>query len=81
MHENEVRAAVRRVFDEVFENESFEFSDRLDRESLKAWDSLGHIRLIGALEETFGQRFTIDEIESFTSVARIVAGLTAREQA
>ncbi len=79
MQEDEVRAAVRRIFDEVFDNERFEFSDRLDRDALKAWDSLGHIRLIGALEESFGQRFTIEEIESFTNVGRIVGRLSDRD--
>jgi len=77
MKEDEVRAGVRRVFAEVFEGESFNFSDGLDRDTLKAWDSLGHIRLIAALEESFGERFTIAEIEGLTSVGNIVERLCA----
>lgn len=76
MSQDEVREAVQRIFAEVFENETFEFSDRLDRDTLKGWDSLGHIRLIGALEESFGERFTIAEIESFTNVGAIVNRLS-----
>lgn len=77
MNEDRIRTGVRRIFAEVFENESFDFSDRLDRDTLKAWDSLGHIRLIGALEESFGEHFTIEEIERLTSVERIIARLSS----
>jgi acyl carrier protein len=77
MNRDEVRAAVQRVFAEVFaDDEDFEFSEHLDRDSFKAWDSLGHVRLIGALEEAFGERFTIPEIESFTSAGRIIERLS-----
>ncbi|MBS0366447.1 MAG: acyl carrier protein [Proteobacteria bacterium] len=77
MNDHAVRATVARVFAEVFEGEDFAFSDQLSRETLKAWDSLGHIRLIGALEEAFDTRFTIEEIERFTGVTPILVRLSA----
>jgi acyl carrier protein len=66
------------VFREVFEDEEFEFSDALGRENLKVWDSLGHIRLVAALEETFAVAFTIEEIETFTSVGKIAECVSAK---
>jgi acyl carrier protein len=77
MTPDETRATLQRVFGEVFEGEPFEFSDALGRETLQAWDSLGHIRLIAATEEAFNVRFTIEEIESLTSVGRMIARLSA----
>ena len=78
MNRDEFRAKLQQVFREVFEDEEFEFSDELDRESLKVWDSLGHIRLVAALEETFGVSFTIEEIETFTSVGKIAECAAAK---
>jgi acyl carrier protein len=79
MNENDVRSTLRKVFNEVFEDEQFEFSDALGRETLKAWDSLGHIRLVAAVEEAFGATFSIEEIESFTTAGRIVETVTNKQ--
>lgn len=51
---------------------------QLVRENVEAWDSLGHIRLVTALEETFGTTFTIEEIEGMVSVPRILDVVTSR---
>ena len=79
MNENDVRATLKKVFEEVFEDEPFEFSDSLGRETLKAWDSLGHIRLVAAVEEAFGTTFSIEEIECFTSAGKIVESVTQKQ--
>jgi acyl carrier protein len=77
MNREDTRVALQRVFEDVFADNPFEFADSLSRETLEAWDSLGHIRLIAATEEAFDVRFTIDEIEKLTSVARILERLDA----
>lgn len=78
MTTDEIRSTLRSVFSDVFENDGFEFSDALARDQVEGWDSLGHIRLIAATEEAFDLRFTIEEIESFTSVGRMVERIAAR---
>ena len=78
MNENDARATLRKVFHEVFEDEPFEFSDGLGRETLKAWDSLGHIRLVAAVEEAFNTTFSIEEIEGFTTAGKIVETVTQK---
>lgn len=77
MNREDTRVGLQRVFEDVFADNPFEFSDTLSRETLEAWDSLGHIRLIAAAEEAFDVRFTIEEIEKLTSVARILERLEA----
>ena len=69
---DEARAALERVFLEVFDDDTLVIFDALAREDLEAWDSLGHIRLVCATEEAFGVSFTIEEIETMTSVSRIL---------
>lgn len=78
MTTDEVRSTLRSIFADVFENDHFEFSDALARDQVEGWDSLGHIRLIAATEEAFDLRFTIEEIEGFTSVGRMVERIAAR---
>jgi acyl carrier protein len=78
MTTDEIRSTLRSIFADVFENDRFAFSDALTRDHVEGWDSLGHIRLVAATEEAFGLRFTIEEIESFTSVGRVVERIVAR---
>jgi acyl carrier protein len=46
--------------------------------NLEAWDSLGHLNLMLALEQEFGRSFSIEEMGAMTSVARIVDVLEGR---
>lgn len=66
------------VFRDVFDDDSLEVSDSLIREDVPTWDSLGHIRLVSALEDAFGVTFTIEEIEEMTGVARILDRIVAK---
>jgi acyl carrier protein len=66
------------IFREAFEDDSIEFTLALTADDLEAWNSLGHIRLITALEEAFQVRFDLDEIESLNSVARILDSLKSK---
>ena len=75
---DDARAALARVFVEVFDDDTLVISDALVREDYKGWDSLGHIRLIAAIEEAFSISFTIEEIETLTSVSRILDGIAAK---
>ena len=72
MDKGEIRTTLERVFQDVFDNETFTFSDDLGREQLKSWDSLGHIRLISTAEEAFSVQFTLDEIAELTTAGLFV---------
>jgi acyl carrier protein len=41
----------------------------LSREHEDQWDSLGHLRLVTAIEERFGIRLSMEEIESSMTIA------------
>jgi acyl carrier protein len=74
----QTRSRLEAVFREVFDDDSLQLTDALDRESLRGWDSLGHIRLVSSVEEVFGVSFTLEEIESMVSVPKIVELLDSR---
>jgi acyl carrier protein len=50
----------------------------LELRSLPQWDSLNHVRLVFAIEDTFGARFTPREFRSMNSVKEICALLENR---
>lgn len=75
---NDPRPQLQAVFQEVFDDDMLQATDELNRETLESWDSLGHIRLISALEEALGLSFTLEEIEAMTSVPQVLAVLAAK---
>jgi acyl carrier protein len=69
---------VARVFAEVFACEPGALSMETVPEDVPTWDSLGHMSLVGALEDEFGIRFEVDEIMEMVSVGRIIEIIEAR---
>lgn len=67
-----------RVFQEVFDDDSLRITAAMTREDFPTWDSLGHIRLVSALEETFNLTLSIEDIEGMTSIARILEKVAAQ---
>ena len=47
-------------------------------DTIPAWDSLGHLQLIAALETSFGVKLNLREIQTMDTVCKIEAVLTAR---
>ena len=41
-------------------------------ENTESWDSLGHLRIIMAIEEKFNIKFKTDEISSLNSVDKLI---------
>lgn len=67
---------IREVMAEVLEIEPGEIGEELRRDGTPQWDSISHLRMVTALEEAFGIRFTMKEVgemERFTTVRRLVA--------
>lgn len=75
---HDIPSRLQDVFREVFDDDTLKLSDTLDREALEAWDSLGHIRLVSGIEETFGILLSIEEIENLTSVRQIIDLIAAK---
>ncbi len=55
------------VFLETFEIEENSLNDKLIYQSIPQWDSVGHMGLIAALEDTFDIMFDTDDIVEFNS--------------
>jgi acyl carrier protein len=78
MNSDQIRNKLGDIAREAFDDEGLDVTDTLTREDVESWDSLGHIRLIAAVEEAFQMNFTIDEIEGVTSIGQIVKVIAGR---
>ncbi len=75
---SDIRTRLEAILRDVFDDEQLSATDSLNQETLEGWDSLGHIRLIAAMEEGFGLTFTLEEIEAMSGVPQIVATISAK---
>lgn len=74
----DTRAKIQAIFRDVFDDELLQLSDGLSPDNLPAWDSLGHIRLISALEDDLSLTFSLEEIEAMTSGGKIVSMVASK---
>jgi len=58
-----------KVFQDAF-NISKEKSTKLKYQSIKGWDSVGHMQLMSALEEEFDIELDVDDIIDFSSYSK-----------
>lgn len=63
---------VMRIVAAVFQLNAASIGPATGSGSVEAWDSLGHLNLMLALEQEFGRPFSIDEMGAMTSVGKIV---------
>ena len=69
---------LRRIFREVFDDENLEVSNSLSPATLAALDSFAQVKLLIAVEEEFGVKFTLHEIASLNSVAALKKALSEK---
>jgi len=71
----EAERRIKQVMAEVLEVDPASIREGFQREEASSWDSMAHLRLVSALEETFGIRFTmreVGEMERFETIRRLV---------
>jgi acyl carrier protein len=63
------------IFREVFDEDTVVATPALTAGDVANWDSLSHVRLMVAIEERFGIRFTSAEISGFKNVGDMAASI------
>lgn len=69
---------LQQIFREAFEDDKLSLTDSTSPETLPAWDSLAHVKLIMGCEEEFGVKFSIEDTVESTSVAKLKVVLAAK---
>ena len=72
MSREEVFERLSEVFRDVFDDESIEVNENTTSADIEDWDSLEHISLMSAVEQEFGIRFSMGQIQSMKNVGEMV---------
>lgn len=78
MTREEIFARFSEVFSDTMDLDDPELSDSTTADDFYEWDSLSHVRLIVALERSFGIKFSNSEIESFKRVGDLIDAIKAK---
>ncbi|MGE0383646.1 MAG: acyl carrier protein [Gammaproteobacteria bacterium] len=60
------------IFQNVFDNDHVQLSPDLTAAQVEGWDSLGHVRLIVAIEQALGINLSTAEITGLANVGQLV---------
>ena len=72
MSRSEIIAQIREVMIDVLDLDELQIDEGTTAKDVEGWDSLSHLRLIVAIEEHFGVKFSTGEIERFKNVGDVV---------
>jgi acyl carrier protein len=56
------------IFQNIFDDDSLRVTPDLTGDQISGWDSFAHLRLVFAIEQTFGVSFTIAQIDSLKNI-------------
>ena len=73
-----VKEKLEEIFRDVFDDEDIILTDEMTAEDIDDWDSLTHIQLIVEIEETFGVKFSTQEITSLKNVGSFIELLKSK---
>lgn len=71
MERNEVIEKLTPIFREVFSENSIELRDSMTAADVENWDSLTHMFMITKVEEVFGIKFKLRELNKLKNVGNL----------
>jgi acyl carrier protein len=74
---DDLHAQVRRTVADVFALDAGSVTDATSPETTSAWDSIGHLNLILAVEQEFGVSFDPNQIPKLTSIQALADAIAA----
>ena len=68
----EIYKRLNEVFRDVFDDDSIEVNEDTTAADIEDWDSLEQINLLYNMEQRFGVKFSVDEVEGLQNVGETV---------
>lgn len=72
MTKEEIISKLTVIFHEVFNDENIVLRDDMTAHDVEKWDSLTHMLMITKVEETFGIRFKLKELNKLKQVGDLI---------
>lgn len=68
------------IFRKVFGQDNLVLTESMTAADVAAWDSLTHIELIIAIEQEFGVKFGLGELQAMKNVGDLIASLKKKNR-
>lgn len=78
MERNEIVEKLTKVFQEVFSDSSLVINEEMTSNDVEKWDSLTHMLMISTVEERFGVKFKLKELNKLKRVGDIIDTLSEK---
>lgn len=78
MNKNEIIEKLTSIFHEVFNDNSIVLRDDMTAADVESWDSLTHMMMITKVEEVFGIRFKLKELNKLKNVGDLCATIAEK---
>ncbi len=72
MAQQNINERLNEIFRNIFDDDDIVVTRDTTAEDIEDWDSLEHIRLIGAVEREFGVKFTMKEVSAMKNVGEMM---------
>jgi acyl carrier protein len=79
MSKDDVMLKLADIFRDTFDDDELEVTPGTSRDDVDGWDSLGHIRILSSVEEEFGIRFDLEEVEEITTAGQLADKLLKKK--
>ena len=66
------------IFRDNFDDDEISLTDETSAEDIEDWDSLEQINLVGAIQDAFGIKFNIDEVNAMKNVGEMADAILAK---
>lgn len=81
MSPEEVMSRLNRIFQNVFDDNTLVVNEGTTARDVENWDSLNHLELILSVEEQFGIKFSLGELQDMKNVGMLVQSIQAKVKA
>lgn len=78
MSREEVFEKMNAIFRDNFDDEEIVLTDETSAQDIEDWDSLEQINLIVAIQNEFGIKFNIDEVNAMKNVGEMVSSILSK---
>lgn len=79
MNKNEIIEKLTAIFHEIFNDESIVLNDEMTSADVENWDSLTHMLMVTSVEEQFGIKFKLKDLNAMKNVGDIVRIIGERQ--
>lgn len=75
MTQQEIYPRLTKIMRDVLDDDSLVITPETTAHDVEGWDSVNHITLVVAIEESFGIKFKSAELEKMRNVGQLVDGI------